>query len=129
MQRHHPEVIFLSEAFTKPKMMRQLAKVGFTQSYTYFTWRDRPGELRDYLTELTQGEMRDYFRGNLFTNTPDINPHHLDHGRPAFVIRSVLAATLSSSLRHLLRLGAVRGRAADRAGGVPRQREVRDPRA
>ena len=97
VQRHYPEVIFLSEAFTKPKMMRQLAKVGFTQSYTYFTWRDRPGEIRDYLTELTQGEMRDYFRGNLFTNTPDINPHHLDHGRPAFVIRSVLAATLSSS--------------------------------
>jgi starch synthase (maltosyl-transferring) len=97
VQRHHPEVIFLSEAFTKPKMMRKLAKVGFTQSYTYFTWRERPGELRDYLTELTQGEMRDYFRGNLFANTPDINPHHLDHGRPAFVVRSVLAATLSSS--------------------------------
>ena len=97
VQRHHPEVIFLSEAFTKPKMMRQLAKVGFTQSYTYFTWRERPAELRDYLTELTQGEMRDYFRGNLFTNTPDINPHHLDHGRAAFVIRTVLAATLSSS--------------------------------
>jgi starch synthase (maltosyl-transferring) len=97
IQGVHPEVIFLSEAFTKPKMMRQLAKVGFTQSYTYFTWRERPGELRDYFTELTQSEMRDYFRGNLFTNTPDINPHHLDHGRPAFVIRTVLAATLSSS--------------------------------
>jgi starch synthase (maltosyl-transferring) len=97
VQRLHPEVIFLSEAFTKPKMMRQLAKIGFTQSYTYFTWRERPGELRDYFTELTQGEMHDYFRGNLFTNTPDINPHHLDHGRPAFVVRSVLAATLSSS--------------------------------
>jgi starch synthase (maltosyl-transferring) len=97
VQRLHPEVVFLSEAFTKPKMMRQLAKIGFTQSYTYFTWRERPGELRDYFTELTQGEMRDYFRGNLFTNTPDINPHHLDHGRPAFVVRTVLAATLSSS--------------------------------
>jgi starch synthase (maltosyl-transferring) len=97
VQRHHPDVIFLSEAFTKPKMMRKLAKIGFTQSYTYFTWRERPGELRDYFTELTQGEMRDYFRANAFTNTPDINPHHLDHGRPAFVIRSVLAATLSSS--------------------------------
>ncbi|HEX7195547.1 MAG TPA: alpha-1,4-glucan--maltose-1-phosphate maltosyltransferase [Candidatus Limnocylindria bacterium] len=97
VQREHPETIFLSEAFTKPKMMRQLAKVGFTQSYTYFTWRESAHELRDYLTELTQSEMVEYFRGNLFANTPDINPHHLDHGRPAFVVRSVLAATLSSS--------------------------------
>jgi starch synthase (maltosyl-transferring) len=96
VHRRHPEVILLSEAFTRPKMMRVLAKVGFTQSYTYFTWRETRDELREYLTELTQGEMRDYYRGNLFTNTPDINPHHLDHGRPAFVIRSVLAATLSS---------------------------------
>ena len=96
IQRDHPETIFLSEAFTKPKMMRQLAKVGFTQGYTYFTWRETAAELRDYLTELTQSEMVEYFRGNLFVNTPDINPHHLDHGRPAFVVRSVLAATLSS---------------------------------
>jgi len=97
IQRDHPEVIFLAEAFTKPKMMRQLAKVGFTQSYTYFTWRETAWELRDYFTELTQGEMREYYRANAFTNTPDINPHHLDHGRPAFVIRTVLAATLSST--------------------------------
>ena len=97
IQRDHPEVIFLAEAFTKPKMMRHLAKIGFTQSYTYFTWRETPWELREYLTELTRSEMREYFRGNLFTNTPDINPHHLDHGRPAFVLRTVLAATLSSS--------------------------------
>ena len=97
IQREHPEVIFLSEAFTKPKMMRMLAKVGFTQSYTYFTWRQTAAELRDYFAELTQSEMREFFRGNLFANTPDINPHHLDHGRPAFVVRSVLAATLSSS--------------------------------
>ncbi len=97
IQATHPEVIFLSEAFTKPKMMRKLAKVGFTQSYTYFTWRESAADLRDYLAELTQTEMREYFRGNLFTNTHDINPHHLDHGRPAFVIRTVLAATLSSS--------------------------------
>jgi starch synthase (maltosyl-transferring) len=89
--------VFLSEAFTKPKVMRMLAKVGFTQSYTYFTWRESASELRDYLAELTQTEMREYFRPNLFTNTPDINPHHLDHGRPAFVVRSVLAATLSSN--------------------------------
>ena len=97
MQRDYPDVIFLSEAFTKPKMMRQLAKVGFTQGYTYFTWRETAAELRDYMTELTQSEMVEYFRGNLFANTPDINPHHLAHGRPAFVIRTVLAATLSSS--------------------------------
>jgi starch synthase (maltosyl-transferring) len=97
VQRETPDVIFLSEAFTRPKMMRALAKVGFTQSYTYFTWRETRDELREYLTELTQSEMRDYFRGNLFTNTPDINPHHLDHGRPTFVTRSVLAATLSSN--------------------------------
>jgi starch synthase (maltosyl-transferring) len=97
IQRDHPDVIFLSEAFTKPKMMRLLAKVGFTQGYTYFTWRETAAELRDYLTELTQTEMVEYFRGNLFANTPDINPHHLDHGRPAFVVRTVLAATLSSS--------------------------------
>jgi starch synthase (maltosyl-transferring) len=97
IQAEHPDVIFLSEAFTKPKTMRLLAKIGFTQSYTYFTWRESAWELRQYLTELTETEMREYFRGNLFANTPDINPHHLDHGRPAFVIRSVLAATLSSS--------------------------------
>jgi starch synthase (maltosyl-transferring) len=97
VQREHPDVIFLAEAFTKPKMMRQLGKIGFTQSYTYFTWRESAWELRDYLTELTQSEMREYYRGNLFTNTPDINPHHLDHGRAAFVVRTVLAATLSSS--------------------------------
>jgi starch synthase (maltosyl-transferring) len=97
VQRDHPEVVFLSEAFTRPKMMRRLAKVGFTQSYTYFTWRETRDELRDYFSELTQTEMREYFRANAFTNTPDINPHHTDHGRPAFVIRTVLAATLSSS--------------------------------
>ncbi|HET7685949.1 MAG TPA: alpha-1,4-glucan--maltose-1-phosphate maltosyltransferase [Candidatus Limnocylindria bacterium] len=97
VQREHPDVVFLSEAFTRPKMMRALGKIGFTQSYTYFTWRETAAELRDYLTELTQSEMAEYYRGNLFANTPDINPHHLDHGRPAFVIRSVLAATLSPS--------------------------------
>ena len=97
IQADHPDVVFLSEAFTKPKMMRMLAKIGFTQSYTYFTWRESTWELRQYLTELTESEMREYFRGNLFANTPDINPHHLDAGRPAFVVRTVLAATLSSS--------------------------------
>jgi starch synthase (maltosyl-transferring) len=97
VQRDHPDVIFLSEAFTRPKMMRTLAKAGFTQSYTYFTWRNFKGEIVDYLEELTQDEMREYFRGNFFANTPDILPEFLQRGgRPAFQIRAVLAATLSS---------------------------------
>jgi starch synthase (maltosyl-transferring) len=92
-----PDVLFLSEAFTKPKMMKALAKAGFTQSYTYFTWRNSKAELTEYFTELTQTEMREYYRGNLWPNTPDILPVGLqDGGRPAFLIRSVLAATLSS---------------------------------
>lgn len=97
IQRQHPDVIFLSEAFTRPKMMRTLAKAGFTQSYTYFTWRNFKWELQEYLTELTAGPMREYFRGNFFVNTPDINPEFLQKGgRPAFLIRAVLASTLSS---------------------------------
>ncbi|MFN2508180.1 MAG: alpha-1,4-glucan--maltose-1-phosphate maltosyltransferase [Chthoniobacterales bacterium] len=92
-----PDQIFLSEAFTKPKMMKALAKAGFNQSYTYFTWRNTKTEFTDYFTELTQTEMRHYFRGNLFPNTPDILPFHLQEGgRPAFMICAVLAATLSS---------------------------------
>jgi starch synthase (maltosyl-transferring) len=97
VQKEHPDTVFLSEAFTRPKMMRALAKAGFTQSYTYFTWRNFKGELQEYFSELTQGPMREYFRGNLFANTPDINPEFLQKGgRPAFMIRAVLAATLSS---------------------------------
>lgn len=97
VQRDHPDTIFLSEAFTRPKMMKLLAKAGFTQSYTYFTWRNFKGELIDYFTELTQTEVKEYLRGNLFTNTPDILPPILQQGgRPAFKMRVVLAATLSS---------------------------------
>jgi starch synthase (maltosyl-transferring) len=93
----HPDVVFLSEAFTRPKMMKVLAKVGFNQSYTYFTWRNNKYELTEYFTELTQTATKDYFRGNLFPNTPDILPYFLQQGgRPAFMIRSALAATLSS---------------------------------
>ncbi len=92
----YPDTIFLSEAFTRPKMMRVLAKVGFTQSYTYFTWRNTRYELTEYFTELTRTEMADYFRPHLFPNTPDILPYFLQQGgRPAFLIRSILAATLS----------------------------------
>jgi starch synthase (maltosyl-transferring) len=97
VQQRHPDVIFLSEAFTRPKVMKALAKAGFTQSYTYFTWRNFKEELEDYLTELTQGEMAEYFRGNLFVNTPDILPEILQRGGPAaFKMRAGLAATLSS---------------------------------
>jgi len=91
-----PEAIFLAEAFTRPKMMRALAKCGFTQSYTYFTWRNTKWELTEYLTELTGYPAREFFRPNFFTNTPDILPVLLQEGgRPAFRIRLVLAATLS----------------------------------
>jgi starch synthase (maltosyl-transferring) len=97
VRNKYPDVIFLSEAFTRPKMMKVLAKAGFTSSYTYFTWRRTKAELTDYFAELTQTEMRDYFRGILFPNTPDILPLHLQEGgRPTFMVRSVLAATLSS---------------------------------
>lgn len=91
-----PDTIFLSEAFTRPKMMQVLAKAGFTQSYTYFTWRNSKYELEQYLTELSRTDLKDYFRPNFFANTPDILPFFLQEGgRPAFCIRAVLAATLS----------------------------------
>ncbi len=96
VQAVHPDVVFLSEAFTRPKLMQALAKVGFTQSYTYFTWRNFKDELTAYLTELTRTDMAEYFRGNLFANTPDILPPILQQGgRPAFKMRVALAATLS----------------------------------
>ena len=98
VKRTHPDAIFLSEAFTRPKVMRYLAKAGFTQSYTYFTWRNSAAELRDYLTELTRTEVADYLRPNLFVNTPDILHEFLQHGgRPAFEVRLILAATLGAS--------------------------------
>ena len=98
IQDQHPDVIFLSEAFTRPKMMRVLAKAGYSQSYTYFTWRNFKQEMTDYLLELTQSEMKEYFRPNFFCNTPDILPEILQQGgRPAFQFRVVLAATLSTS--------------------------------
>jgi len=96
VQAKYPDTIFLSEAFTRPKMMRSLAKVGFTQSYTYFTWRNTKEELTKYFTELTTTQMKEYFRANLWPNTPDILPPFLQQGgRPAFLIRATLAATLS----------------------------------
>jgi starch synthase (maltosyl-transferring) len=91
----YPNTIFLSEAFTRPKVMHRLAKVGYTQSYTYFTWRNTKDELIEYMTELTRSASREYFRPNFWPNTPDILPEYLQFGgRPAFLIRLTLAATL-----------------------------------
>ncbi|MDB4906572.1 MAG: alpha amylase catalytic region [Gemmatimonadetes bacterium] len=95
VQDRDPGVVFFAEAFTKPNKMQNLGKLGFTMSYTYFTWKNDPRELREYMEELTAGEMVEYYRGNLFTNTPDIlNEYLVDGGVPAFRIRLVLAATL-----------------------------------
>ncbi len=96
VRARHPDAVFLAEAFTRPKIMARLAKVGFSQSYTYFTWRNTKSELREYLTELADGPGRDYYRPHFFVNTPDINPLFLQNsGRPGFLIRAALAATLS----------------------------------
>jgi starch synthase (maltosyl-transferring) len=98
LKKKCPELIFLSEAFTRPNIMYRLAKLGFTQSYTYFTWRNSKKDLTEYLTELTQTQVREFFRPNLWPNTPDILHEYLQHGgRPAFMIRLVLAATLGAN--------------------------------
>jgi starch synthase (maltosyl-transferring) len=98
IHRKHPDVIFLSEAFTRPKIMASLAKGGFSQSYTYFTWRIQKHELIEYMSELVYGPSRNYFRPNFWPNTPDILPYHLQHqGENIFIIRLALAATLSSN--------------------------------
>ena len=98
VNKEHEDIIFLSEAFTRPKIMSSLARVGFTQSYTYFTWRVTKAELTEYMMELVNGSSRNYFRPNFWPNTPDILPFHLQHqGENMFIIRLVLAATLSSN--------------------------------
>ena len=98
IKAQHPDVLFLAEAFTRPHVMHRLAKLGFSQSYTYFTWRNTKEELTDYFTELTQTDVREFFRPNLWPNTPDILSQILQAGgRPAFMIRLILAATLGSS--------------------------------
>ncbi|MFP4090344.1 MAG: alpha-1,4-glucan--maltose-1-phosphate maltosyltransferase [Cyclobacteriaceae bacterium] len=98
IRQKNPDIIFLAEAFTRPRVMERLAKIGFNQSYTYFTWRNNPYEMRQYMEELTKTEMRNYFRPNFWPNTPDILPPVLTHGgEPAFIFRLILAATLSSS--------------------------------
>ncbi len=98
VKAEHPDIVFLSEAFTRPKVMYRLAKLGFTQSYTYFAWRNAKWELTQYFTELTEPPVSDFFRPNLWPNTPDILTEYLQSGgRPAFVSRLILAATLGAS--------------------------------
>ncbi|MCF8150577.1 MAG: alpha-1,4-glucan--maltose-1-phosphate maltosyltransferase [Burkholderiaceae bacterium] len=98
VQAEHPDTIFLAEAFTRPKIMHRLAKLGFTQSYTYFTWRNTKEELTEYFTELAQHDSREYFRPNLWPNTPDILPEFLQYGgRAGFMLRVALAATLGAN--------------------------------
>jgi starch synthase (maltosyl-transferring) len=98
VQKQFPDTIFLAEAFTRPKVMYRLGKLGFSQSYTYFAWRNTKWELTQYFTELTRGPVKEFFRPNLWPNTPDILTEHLQFGgRPAFVARFVLAATLGAS--------------------------------
>ena len=96
VRRRYPDAVFLAEAFTRPKIMYRLAKIGFSQSYTYFTWRNTKRELEAYLTELAVAPPAEFFRPHFFVNTPDINPVFLHgSGRPGFLIRAALAATLS----------------------------------
>ncbi|WP_166384479.1 alpha-1,4-glucan--maltose-1-phosphate maltosyltransferase [Polaribacter sp. 11A2H] len=99
VKKQHPDVLFLAEAFTRPKVMQQLAKQGYTQSYTYFTWRNSKHELIEYMNELTKTEQKEYMRPNFWPNTPDINPYHLQ-GAPEskYLQRYALAATLSSNV-------------------------------
>jgi starch synthase (maltosyl-transferring) len=98
IKQEHPDVIFLAEAFTRPAVMYGLAKLGFTQSYTYFTWRVAKAEIEDYIEDLTQTEIAEYYRPNFWPNTPDILPEHLQTGlRSMFIARLVLASTLSSN--------------------------------
>lgn len=99
VKEKHPDVLFLAEAFTRPKIMQQLAKQGFSQSYTYYTWRNSKPELVEYMTELTQSNQKHYFRPNFWPNTPDINPYDLQSGiESVYLYRYFMAATLSSNI-------------------------------
>ncbi|MEW9854611.1 alpha-1,4-glucan--maltose-1-phosphate maltosyltransferase [Novosphingobium sp. M1R2S20] len=121
VRARYPEAIFLAEAFTRPAMMYRLAKIGFSQSYTYFTWRDRKDELSEYITELTTAAPKEFYRPHFFVNTPDINPVFLQtSGRPGFRIRAVLAATLSGLF------GVYSGFELCEAAPVPGKEEYRD---
>ncbi len=115
VKKHHPDVIFLAEAFTRPKIMYWLAKAGFSQSYTYFTWRNTKYELTQYFEEITKPPVSDFFRPNAWPNTPDILTEYLQYGgKPASTIRLMLAATLSSNY-------GIYGPAFERFAGAPRE--------
>jgi len=121
VRARYPETIFLAEAFTRPKMMKRLAKVGYNQSYSYFTWRNTKEELTEYLTELTQTECRHYMRPNFFVNTPDINPVYLQQsGRAGFQVRLFLAATLGTNY------GVYNGFELCEAAAIPGKEEYLD---
>jgi starch synthase (maltosyl-transferring) len=115
VKKEHPQALILSEAFTRPKVMYRLAKVGFSQSYTYFPWRHTKQEITDYLTELTRTQVREYFRPNQWPNTPDILTEFLQTGgRAAFMMRLLLAATLGANY-------GIYGPAFEMCEGAPRQ--------
>ena len=117
LKKKNPDLILLSEAFTRPNIMYRLAKLGFTQSYTYFTWRNTKNEIIEYFTELTQTEVAEFFRPNLWPNTPDILHEYLQRGgRPAFMVRLVLAATLGANY-------GIYGPAYELCENVPRETE------
>ena len=126
LKAQHPELIFLAEAFTRPKIMHRLAKLGFTQSYTYFTWRNTKQELTEYFTELAHGPGREYFRPNVWPNTPDILTEYLQHGgRPAFVgaaaaRRDARARATASTGRRSSCSSACRASPAARSTSTPR---------
>src|SRR5690606_7022090 len=121
VRAQHPDVIFLAEAFTRPKVMARLAKLGFSQSYSYFTWRNTKTELEEYLVELTQGPNLQTMRPNFFVNTPDINPRYLQtSGRPGFRTRLILAATLAGNY------GVYNGYEICEAQAVPGKEEYLD---
>lgn len=121
VRRRYPGTIFLAEAFTRPKLMYRLAKIGFSQSYTYFTWRNSATELREYIEELVREPVREFFRPHFFVNTPDINPVFLQKsGRAGFLIRAALAATLSGLW------GIYNGFELCEADAIPDREEYRD---
>ena len=129
IKSRYPDVLFLAEAFTRPKVMYELAKLGFTQSYTYFAWRNAKRELTEYFKELTQTDVREYFRPNLWPNTPDILTEYLQQGgRPAFMIRLVLAATLGANYGiygPAFELGENRAGACREAKSISTRRNIR----
>ena len=127
IQLRHPDVIFLAEAFTRPKLMKGLAKLGFTQSYTYFTWRTQKWELEQYLNELTAYPERDFYRPNFFVNTPDILPYHLQSGESLDVqVPRRPGRHAVRHLRHLQRIRTAGTRPDSRPGRISRFREIRD---